>query len=108
MIASVEIASPNLKTRPINLACSLPRLRVEVPDLQIAGDDRQVLDSAVGAASDEDLVQVRPLHLAQVLDIVDRRMAGNLWLERFRIDLDHLAVLRTRRMVIDYLRSTEI
>ncbi len=76
--------------------------------LEIAGDDRQVLDPAIGATADEHLVELGAFDRAQVLDIVDRRRASDLRFQCFRVDLDEAAVHGSDRMQVEDFRLTEV
>ena len=63
----------------------------------------QIVQAAVGARPDDDLVDPRPCHLAHGLHVVHRVRAGDLRLKRRAVDLDHPVVpgvgigRRTRR-----------
>src|SRR2546421_1825642 len=85
-----------------------PGTRVHLLALEISGDDRQVLDPAVGAAADEHFVELGAFDGAEVLDIVDRRWAGDLRFQRFRVDLDKAAIHGRDRVQVEYLRLAEI
>ena len=71
---------------------------VDLAAAEVVGDDGQVFDPAVGATADEHLVEQRAFDHAQVLDVVDRRRAGDLRLQRLGIDFDHASILGAHRV----------
>ena len=70
------------KDRPGGRKDQRPGSGMDLPPFQDPGGDRQVLDPAVRAGSDENLLDGRAGDLADGLDVVDGVGAGDLGFER--------------------------